>query len=1402
MAIKKDGVGNDRLTFRAQAFQPGGCDCDTPGYEDEVGNDNVVDLSCSDSVKVLRTLPMELTDEERDMVKGYLKISDITRAYIAANGHLFIVMNDGTERDVGDARGVPGDTPEFGDNGNWFIGGKDTGVPTTGPQGDAPYIGENGNWWVSGKDLGIRTGKPKLGDIMESLQHPGAGWVACDDGIEAPGTPLYDVLPYNTEWRKVPTEKAGLPQAAAFKPLPVAGQWYYMQKYTGSGSYGQEAFVYDANTDTFVTFSCPSVSSAEKSYGMTGLTHDGDRYVLCVAEMQISASMTGVTHFFTSTNLEDWEYQASFNARSSGYFATDLCFDGTYLLVIEHYGYGEQQEYVVRFDKALSTRTEISGIGTDSNDFIELPPGYWSYATTDAKYVNVRGSGSITSKFIFSSSYNLGRVAFFNDRYWFGLPVADTTSTHVQVADLTTNEVKSLSVTTLTSGVADRLYGAEYDPNTNEWTLYTEYGVGSRYCVVVISADADPTNTSNYKATPVSAFHATWSYEQMKPDRSQMRLSSDSYRLLRDPNLKYRPKSGDNPHYIYAGVGGEAIVAPSMYAVDADAVHYYSDDVTDAQRTRARENIGAASVTELNTLREDVDQRIANVPKFSTLVVESLPIRDVSDTTVYLVPTGDGEDLYTEYINVDGKWEKLGTQSVLSVPGEKGDDGITPHIGENGNWWLGETDTGVKATGEDGITPHIGENGNWYIGEEDTGVFARNEDVSLYADDMYTSGILEKGAMELKILEPSGSNVIRYEIESAVVYIKGVRRARGGFTTSTQAVSFERLMANILRLNVEKGTFSWRVAEVTRDGDSLVNIDNGESYPARSGGYYDLIPYLVRVPAGATAITYDMVEDLRADERYCGYVRDRLAPSKVSELENDAGYVTEEELASGANGIIDTATGELIALTDSAEAPLSRLVVYGKSTQDGTPTPDAPVPIVSVGEDGTTKVCLYGKNLFLPMTLGTQNEVTLSKQDDYYVLNGTPNASGNFVATGDLPAGRYTLSANNPSHNGLSNYAALIQVYSPKTLNSIIAEDNKSNSTDTKTIKAGNYEFRVRYQAGVTYDNFIIKPQLEIGEVATEYEPATPQTLFVPYTLCGIPVTSGGNYTDASGQQWVCDEVDFVRGVRVQRIKKTSFVADRYGTTTGADGTVGYLQKATSKDKKQTVNNGILSAVAKYIVNNNASLRKPATIAENANNLVLFGEPTDTEESMRAKYDNTELYYVLAEPIETPLTEEELAAYRALQTNYPNTTIYADDNAGLSVGYSADTKLYIDKKLDENEVDDDGGGVTETPDVPVQSVNGKTGAVQLSASDVGASPTGHTHSKSEITDFPTSMTPTSHNQAASTITAGTLAGKVQANASAAETVTTAQVRDIYAGTDDMTAGTSALASGTLYLVYE
>lgn len=62
---------------------------------------------------------------------------------------------------------------------------------------------------------------------------------------------------------------------------------------------------------------------------------------------------------------------------------------------------------------------------------------------------------------------------------------------------------------------------------------------------------------------------------------------------------------------------------------------------------------------------EQVDQKIGAIPKFAISVVDSLPTSDISETTVYLKSSGsESQNLYTEYIYVDGKWEKLGEQNV------------------------------------------------------------------------------------------------------------------------------------------------------------------------------------------------------------------------------------------------------------------------------------------------------------------------------------------------------------------------------------------------------------------------------------------------------------------------------------------------------------------------------------------------------------------------------------------------------------------------------------------------------------------------------------------------------------------------------------------------------------------
>lgn len=63
--------------------------------------------------------------------------------------------------------------------------------------------------------------------------------------------------------------------------------------------------------------------------------------------------------------------------------------------------------------------------------------------------------------------------------------------------------------------------------------------------------------------------------------------------------------------------------------------------------------------------KTQTDQMISAIPKFAIAVVDSLPTTGISDTTVYLLKTGEeSQNLYTEYIHVNGAWEELGTQTV------------------------------------------------------------------------------------------------------------------------------------------------------------------------------------------------------------------------------------------------------------------------------------------------------------------------------------------------------------------------------------------------------------------------------------------------------------------------------------------------------------------------------------------------------------------------------------------------------------------------------------------------------------------------------------------------------------------------------------------------------------------
>lgn len=248
------------------------------------------------------------------------------------------------------------------------------------------------------------------------------------------------------------------------------------------------------------------------------------------------------------------------------------------------------------------------------------------------------------------------------------------------------------------------------------------------------------------------------------------------------------------------------------------------------------------------------------------------------------------------------------------------------------------------------------------------------------------------------------------------------------------------------------------------------------------------------------------------------------------------------------NILVGTETGNPLSVDDAFPAPLCGLTVYGKSTQDGTPTPDAPVPIVSAGDSGSVAVTLSDGN-------GKTQTLTL------------------------------------PTPNGLP----------------------------------------------------------------------------------GIPVTSGGNYTDSGGQRWVCDEVDLERGVRVQRVYK--------GRVNTSDGSVNEqyrlaLDLPGNEGKEGSsqcfISITLFTSWTSCVAGSKLYLKN---IAKSEGSFY-------TAEELKALAIDVDFVYQLATPIETPLTPDEIAAYKALTAYGPDTVVQAGDGAGIKLGYQRDVNIAI-KKLED-----------------------------------------------------------------------------------------------------------------------
>jgi hypothetical protein len=356
------------------------------------------------------------------------------------------------------------------------------------------------------------------------------------------------------------------------------------------------------------------------------------------------------------------------------------------------------------------------------------------------------------------------------------------------------------------------------------------------------------------------------------------------------------------------------------------------------------------------------------------------------------------------------------------------------------------------------------------------------------------------------------------------------------------------------------------------------------------------------------------------------------------------------------DGVVLSASGEVIRVADSAERPLKGLRLFGKTTQDGTPTPDTPIELVSVGSGGTVEVTVAGKNLW-------DEQVRVGHYSD---TTGEP-ATNNAIAS----ANPISVTSGMVLYNSgsVTLYACFYDADGKWIAPQVVFNVGQSVTVPTN---AKTMHFNISSSYGTTYKNDIC-----IALEATTYEPHKEQTLTVqtPNGLPGIPVTSGGNYTDENGQQWVCDEVDFARGVLVHRVVKVAPTQASEGVGQHSNGTK-YVETSANGVVGGKAPVSTHYAGAGWTMNNNHAYQLVNKVIVNDNR---FTDLSTANAILAA--EKPEFICILAEPIETPLSAEELAAYRALHSNYPNTTVVNGDGAGMELSYVADTKNYIDNKF-------------------------------------------------------------------------------------------------------------------------
>ena len=348
------------------------------------------------------------------------------------------------------------------------------------------------------------------------------------------------------------------------------------------------------------------------------------------------------------------------------------------------------------------------------------------------------------------------------------------------------------------------------------------------------------------------------------------------------------------------------------------------------------------------------------------------------------------------------------------------------------------------------------------------------------------------------------------------------------------------------------------------------------------------------------------------------------------------------------------------SLENTVDYPIMEINVYGKSIQGGTPTPENPVDIVSVGDSGFDIITKDDKHFNLLSVRDSGGEI-ITKQPVSTAVKVGENFVFKVAATGTGLTYQWQYSTD--AGKTWKNSSAKTAVYSATAMKSYDGYLYRCIVTDS------NGKVEISNEATL----YIVSDDCEIN--TSSIETALP--------LCGVPVSSGGNYTDSNGQQWICDELIYNAdgtGKIIKNIGKIIFDGSEDWSKSDVTEIDRYILRNVSTKKGIRITSGLCNT---YIVDvsetSDTELGKillyPTQYDQISINFAEYG--TSTVETFKNYLKNNPivLYTDLIEPQEIELTAAEMTALRQLQTFNGTTSISNNVGAEMSVKYCTNKAL-------------------------------------------------------------------------------------------------------------------------------